>query len=113
MATYQELLAQRVELEKQQAELNKQISDTLRAERSGVISQIKSLMADHGITVSDLSSKPGRPPKDPNAAETVTRKVAPKYRNPETGDTWSGRGLKPKWLSSALETGRSIEEFTI
>ena len=25
-------------------------------------------------------------------------KVAPKYRNPETGDTWTGRGKAPKWI---------------
>ena len=24
--------------------------------------------------------------------------VAPKYRDPETGKTWSGRGRAPKWM---------------
>lgn len=41
------------------------------------------------------------------------QKVAPKYRNPATGDTWSGRGLKPKWLSAALSSGRSLSEFAL
>jgi DNA-binding protein H-NS len=41
------------------------------------------------------------------------KKVAPKYRNPATGDTWSGRGLKPKWLVAALDSGRSLSEFAL
>ncbi|WP_408475216.1 H-NS family nucleoid-associated regulatory protein [Paraburkholderia strydomiana] len=24
--------------------------------------------------------------------------AAPKYRNPETGETWSGRGRAPRWI---------------
>jgi DNA-binding protein H-NS len=39
--------------------------------------------------------------------------VAPKYRNADTGDTWSGRGLQPKWLKAALESGKKIGDFTI
>lgn len=115
MATYQDLLAQKAALEKQHAELEKQISDTLRAERSGVINQIKSLMAEHGITLADLGTKPGRAAKGATAAAgtPATRKVAPKYRDPSTGETWSGRGLQPKWLKAALETGRSLEEFSV
>lgn len=111
MATYQELVAQKEALTKQAAELEKQIADTLKAERSGVINQIKSLMAEHGIALSDLGGKVGRPPKA--APPAGTRKVAPKFRDPSTGETWSGRGLKPKWLAAALESGRTLEEFAV
>lgn len=62
MSTYQELLARQQELAREQAELERQIQETLRAERAGVIQQIKAMMAEHGLTVADLSSgKPGRP----------------------------------------------------
>jgi DNA-binding protein H-NS len=41
-------------------------------------------------------------------------KVAPKYRNPENpGETWAGRGLKPRWLAAAIKAGKRIEEFAI
>ncbi|MFM2342325.1 MAG: hypothetical protein RLZZ592_1978 [Pseudomonadota bacterium] len=114
MSTYQELIARQQDLARQQAELEKQIQDTLRAERAGVIQQIKTMMAEHGLTVADLSSsKPGRPAKAANAETAPSRKVAPKYRDPETGETWSGRGLKPKWLATAIENGRTLEEFAI
>ena len=36
--------------------------------------------------------------------------VPPKYRHPETGETWSGRGLKPRWLTAAMKSGKSLEE---
>jgi DNA-binding protein H-NS len=39
--------------------------------------------------------------------------VAPKYRNAETGETWAGRGLKPRWLSAAIKSGKSLEAFAI
>ena len=29
---------------------------------------------------------------------TVRAPLAPKYRNPETGETWSGRGKAPRWI---------------
>jgi DNA-binding protein H-NS len=39
--------------------------------------------------------------------------VAPKYRHPETGETWAGRGLKPRWLTAAMKSGKSLEAFAI
>ena len=39
-------------------------------------------------------------------------KVAPRYRGPE-GETWSGRGLRPKWLTALIAEGRKLEEFSI
>jgi DNA-binding protein H-NS len=40
--------------------------------------------------------------------------VAPKYRNPDnSAETWAGRGLKPRWLSAALKTGKKLEDFSI
>jgi DNA-binding protein H-NS len=39
--------------------------------------------------------------------------VLPKYRNPQTSETWSGRGKRPRWLMAAMKSGRKIEEFRI
>lgn len=39
-------------------------------------------------------------------------KVAPRFRGPE-GETWSGRGLRPKWLTALIGQGRKLEEFAI
>ena len=40
-------------------------------------------------------------------------RVLPKYRNPHTSETWSGRGKRPRWLVAAVKSGRKIEEFRI
>ena len=44
----------------------------------------------------------------------VLGKVAPKYRNPDNpSETWAGRGLQPRWLASALKSGKKLEHFAI
>ena len=40
------------------------------------------------------------------------RKVPPKYRS-HSGDTWAGRGAKPKWLVAAIKGGRKLDDFLI
>jgi DNA-binding protein H-NS len=40
------------------------------------------------------------------------RKVPPKYRSP-SGETWAGRGAKPRWLVAAIKRGKKVEDFLI
>jgi DNA-binding protein H-NS len=40
------------------------------------------------------------------------RKVPPKYRSP-SGDTWAGRGARPRWMVEALKKGEKIDDFLI
>lgn len=112
MSSYQELLAQKAALEKQTADLEKQLSDARRAERASVIAQIKSLMAEHELTIADLGGKAAAAPKAPRSSQ-AGRKVPPKYRNPASGETWTGRGLQPKWVQAALAAGKKLEDFAI
>ena len=110
MSTYQDLVAKRDELTRQAAELEKQLQEARRAERAGVIAQIKSLMAEHELTVADLGGKTG---KANGTSSTAGRKVAPKYRNASTGETWTGRGLQPKWIQAAIASGKKLKDFAI
>lgn len=109
MTTLQELIAQKEALLRQQQEIAKSIAEFQSAQRAGVINEIKTLMAQHGITAADLTAT-GRKAA---SADKEPSKVAAKYRDPATGSTWTGRGLKPRWLVAALESGRSQEEFLI
>ena len=113
MATFQELMAQKAALERQQAELEKAISEARRAERAGVIAQIRALMAEHGLTLADLGASAAAKPSKAPKADGETRKVAPKYIDRATGASWTGRGLKPKWLTAALDAGRKLEDFAV
>lgn len=102
MSTYQELLAQKAELEKK-------IENARKQELAEAIAKIKSLMAQYGITVADLGGKAatGKP------AGGKGGKVAPKYRNPATGETWTGRGRQPKWVEAALASGKQLSDLAI
>lgn len=92
----------------QKAALDKQIAEAQRAERGDAIAQIKALMAEHGLTAADLSGRAGKAGKPPGGG-----KVAAKYRNKATGETWSGRGLQPRWLKAALATGKKLTDFAV
>ncbi|ODU07804.1 MAG: histone family protein nucleoid-structuring protein H-NS [Rubrivivax sp. SCN 71-131] len=92
------------------AELEKQILEVQREERASAIGQVKSLMAQHGLTLADLGTRgPAGTPK----ARGSTKKVPPKYRDPATGQTWSGRGLQPTWLRQALAGSAKLSDFLI
>jgi DNA-binding protein H-NS len=99
MATLQELMAQR-------SALDKQIEETQARDRGAAVAKVKSLMAEYGLTLADLNGRAKGAPKAPS-------RVAPKYRNNATGETWTGRGLKPKWLQAALNGGAKLEDFVI
>lgn len=90
MSTLAELIAQKEALE-QQIELAR------KTELKEAIAQAKAIIEGHGLTVDDLFGK-----------SRTTGKVAPKYRDPNTGATWSGRGRAPKWLE-----GKDAAEFLI
>ncbi len=98
MPSYKELQAQ-IEALKQQAEAQR------KAEIASVIADIRAKMEEFGITLADLSTR--------RSSSAKGSSVAPKYRHPQTGETWSGRGKMPRWLQSAVDAGQSKESFRI
>jgi DNA-binding protein H-NS len=100
-----------------------------RNEVGAVIADIRQKMADYGITLDELQqrartraaggnkagAKKGRPAgkKGAKAMKRAKRTVAPKYKDPQSGATWSGRGLTPKWLAEKEKAGAKREEFLI
>ena len=40
------------------------------------------------------------------------RKVPPRYRGP-SGETWAGRGARPRWLVAAIKGGKKLDDFLI
>jgi DNA-binding protein H-NS len=91
------LLEQRDALAAQQAELAKQLEEHEAAAKAEAIASIKTLMAEHGIKAADLVDADSKASKAPRKGGSGA-KVAPKFRDPATGKTWTGRGLQPKWV---------------
>lgn len=40
-------------------------------------------------------------------------KVAAKYKNKKTGETWSGRGRMARWLTAEVKKGRTLKSFAV
>lgn len=94
--TYKSVRAQIRDLEKKAEELRK-------AELQAVIADIREKVQEYELTPEDVFGGGRKKSKAANA------KLPPKYRNPETGDEWSGRGRRPGWLASA----RNPDKFLI
>ncbi len=45
--------------------------------------------------------------------EELVSHVRPKYRDPETGDTWSGRGRMASWLKRKIDAGEDREKYLV
>ena len=103
MPTYHELRAQAEELLRQAETLRKQ-------ERASIVKEVRARISEFGITAAELGLSAGVKAKAPAGQRA---KVAPKYRDKATGETWSGRGQPPKWLQAHLNAGRSRDDFLI
>jgi DNA-binding protein H-NS len=86
-ASYKELLAQRESLEQA-------IAQARQNEISAAVAKVRALVAEFGLTSQDVF--PGRSGK--SVSTKAVSKVAAKYRDPATGQTWTGRGKAPKWI---------------
>lgn len=124
--TYAEIVAQ---IETLQAE-----AEAARArEVPDVIERIRGAIAQFGLKASDLGFAGGSRPaakrsrqasgangmaiptvvarKASKPAPKPKSKMPPKYRDGD--NTWTGRGLKPRWLQAALAKGGKVEDFLI
>lgn len=85
-----------------------------------VRNKVNKLLRDEGYTLEELFGGRGAATttRAPRAAKKTGNrklgKVAPKYRDPANeGNTWSGRGRQPRWLSEYTSNGRNLDEFRI
>lgn len=78
-------------IEKRNA-LDAQIEALRKEEMSGAITKARELVATFGLTEADVF------PSGRKASGSKGTTVAAKYRNPATGETWTGRGKAPKWI---------------
>ncbi|MEJ7138397.1 H-NS family nucleoid-associated regulatory protein [Amphibiibacter pelophylacis] len=95
----------------EKAALEEQISRRQREERAGAIGQIRDLMQRYDLTKDDIPERGATAGRARSAA--AGKKLEAKYRDAATGNSWTGRGLKPRWLRDAIEGGRTLESFAV
>jgi len=86
------------ELQAKIADLQAQAARVKEEEKEQAIGMARTMISAYGITARDLgldkAPKVKTGPKPGN-------KVAAKYRDPQSGATWSGRGKTPRWINGA------------
>ncbi|MCK1741543.1 H-NS histone family protein [Bradyrhizobium sp. 139] len=85
------------------------LSDRIKAEKR----ELEKRLAVLGGGMAVLADSSGSGASPAAKARRKYPRVLPKYRNPQTSETWSGRGKRPRWLVAAMKSGRRIEEFRI
>lgn len=104
--------------------LRKQAESIRTKDFAATVKEIREKMAAFGITVKDIQGSAKASGKAKNGVVSKVKsakkskgpmagiKVEAKYKGPN-GETWTGRGLAPKWLSTLIAQGRSKDEFAI
>src|SRR5215831_14227824 len=82
-------------------DLRKQVDETLNERRAELQMQLEriTVVSSRGVVRGGGSALKGR-------------KVPPKYRGP-SGETWAGRGARPRWLVAAIKGGKKLDDFLI
>lgn len=100
--------------------LRAQAEALIAANSKVALNQIKELMAKHGLTTADIdahigSGKNGKKRGAGKATIVGTKAVSQtkgtlpaKYRNPKTGETWSGRARPPRWIAKVKDRTRFL-----
>ena len=116
-----------IEIQVQIAKLQTQASEIRARDFNKTVQEILVKMHVFGITLKDIQTGKARNTKvktktaalAESAGSKVKRKggkaftvVPAKYRGPG-GETWSGRGLTPRWMTALMTQGRAKEEFSI
>ena len=80
-------------------DLRKRVEETLVRRRAELEKQLAALTAGRRVVRGGGSALKGRT-------------VPPKYRS-ASGETWAGRGAKPRWLVAAIKRGKKLDDFLI
>jgi DNA-binding protein H-NS len=91
-------------------EIGQVLSVRLTSEKRELEKRLAQLRRERELPQTEVTLSRQSPPRE----RRKYPRVLPKYQNPdEPSETWSGRGKRPRWLTAALKTGHTIEDFII
>ena len=109
MARQQNYAALQAKIQQGIEKLRKQADTLQRKKRKPVIMSIVQSMKEFDITPEEIIAAFSKP-----VARGATRASVPvKYKHPETGATWTGRGKPPRWVVEAEASGKSRNDFLV
>lgn len=94
-------------------ELQAKAEELKQTEKPG-IKQLRAIVKKYKLSAADVEQAMDGRGKGGRGSALRGKKVKPKYRNPaDRNETWTGRGLKPRWMVAALKGGKKLEDFAI
>lgn len=105
--------SEKQKLEKELAKIQKKIKNLQTKKRKPIITSIVKSMHEYAISLEEVSTAYNSKTTQKLKTNTVKKPVPPKYRNPQTNDTWSGRGKAPRWITEAEAAGTTRKSFLI
>ena len=81
--------------------------EKMEGAKSALLAEFRDKAAELGLSLKALMASP-QTAQERKPRRSKGDKVAPKYRNPETGDTWTGRGREPGWIK-----GKNRDDFAL
>lgn len=93
------------ELRKLRKDVDKAIESFKEREQLAALAAVESIARERGFSLGELARISVKRSRGVNP---------PKYANPEDPrQTWTGRGRRPKWVETALESGKTMEDLAI
>lgn len=122
--TGQNYASQQAKINKEIEKLQKQAQALQSKSRKPVINSIIRSMKEYSITPEEIMSAFGKPVAASKAPASVKvskpaksgapkKPVPVKYRHPESGSTWTGRGKAPLWIIEAEKNNQPRQQFLI
>jgi DNA-binding protein H-NS len=105
------------QIQKQIETLQREADKLKRKEVEGVIARIREAIQVYGLTAQDLGL-PSAPRRGRSAGAAKSGRRAGRastevrFRD-EAGNTWGGRGPRPRWLREALASGKQLSDFAV
>jgi DNA-binding protein H-NS len=95
-------------------DLNSMTTDELWELHELVTALLSDKITAEKVLLEDRLRRPGsNVAKEAKVERRPYPKVLPKYRNPKGGETWTGRGKQPRWLTAQLKSGKKLNDFLI
>lgn len=107
-------LNEKQKIEDQINQLQQKAKELQERHRQPAIVSIIRSMAEYDISPDEITAAFNKQHKRRTDRGATARKPVPaKYRHPDTGDTWTGRGKAPRWITAAEAQGKSRDQFLI
>jgi DNA-binding protein H-NS len=81
-------------------------NEAMATARASFLDEVKTKAASLGMSLADLVGLGG-------GGQKAAGPTGVKYRNPKTGETWSGRGRPARWITELEAKGQKREKFAV